>query len=248
VRKKKEEAMLDLVERVSVVENKPVILVVAYDPLQRRQLRAMLEANTYEVVEAATAQEGLALCFAQPPHLMMLDQLLPDQPAVQLTRQIREASDVPIIVMSARDDEDSHVEALDSGANDFVVRPYRERELLARVRVALRWARPPGSDPFTIGDLRVDPAQRRVFVRGAEVNLTPTEYKLLAVLMRQAGKVVTHQQLLKEVWGSAYVKEVQYLRVYMKQLRNKLEREPARPSCLLTAPGVGYRLKAQEES
>jgi two-component system KDP operon response regulator KdpE len=167
---------------------------------------------------------------------------------VQITRQIRESSDVPIIVVSPRDDEDAQVEALDSGANDYVVRPFRERELMARVRVALRWGRPPGSDPYSIGDLRVDPAQRRVFVRGAEVSLTPTEYRLLAVLMRQAGKVVTHQQLLKEVWGSAYVKEVQYLRVYMKQLRNKLEREPARPRSLLTAPGVGYRLKAQDEA
>jgi two-component system KDP operon response regulator KdpE len=241
--------MLDLVEQhVTVVEPNPIILLVEHELNWRRSLRTVLEASGYEALEASTAQEGLSMCFAQPPHLVMLEQLLPDQSGVQITRQIRESSDVPIIVVSPRDDEDAQVEALDSGANDYVVRPFRERELMARVRVALRWGRPPGSDPYSIGDLRVDPAQRRVFVRGAEVSLTPTEYRLLAVLMRQAGKVVTHQQLLKEVWGSAYVKEVQYLRVYMKQLRNKLEREPARPRSLLTAPGVGYRLKAQDEA
>ncbi|HEY3594050.1 MAG TPA: winged helix-turn-helix domain-containing protein [Polyangiaceae bacterium] len=242
--------MLDLAEHTtaSVIETSPTILLVEHEVTWRRGLRTMLEASGYEPLEASTGQEGLSICFTQPPHLVMIDQLLPDQTGVQLTRQIRESSDVPIIMVSPRDDEDAEVEALDSGANDYVVRPFRERELMARVRVALRWGRPPGSDPYTIGDLRVDPAQRRVFVRGSEVNLTPTEYRLLAVLMRQAGRVVTHQQLLKEVWGSAYIKEVQYLRVYMKQLRNKLEREPARPRCLLTAPGVGYRLKAQDEA
>jgi len=244
-------AMLDLVDHVdhvqSAVEPSPTILIVEHDAANRRSLRVMLEEQGYEVLEGATAHDGLSLCFSQPPHLVIIEQLLPDQGGIALTRQIRESSDVPIIMVSPRDDEDSQVDALDGGANDYVVRPYRERELLARVRAALRWGRPPGSDPFTIGDLRVDPAQRRVFMRGAEVNLTPTEYKLLAVLTRQAGRVVTHQQLLKEVWGSAYVKEVQYLRVYMKQLRNKLEREPARPRCLLTAPGVGYRLKAAED-
>jgi two-component system KDP operon response regulator KdpE len=240
-------AMLDLVDHVSAVEPSPSVLLVEHDAVNRRTLRIMLEEQGYEVLEAATAREGLSLCFTHPPHLVLIEQLLPDQGGIALTRQIRESSDVPIIVVSPRDDEDSQVDALDGGANDYVVRPYRERELLARVRAALRWGRAPGSDPFTIGDLRLDPAQRRVFMRGSEVNLTPTEYKLLAVLTRQAGRVVTHQQLLKEVWGSAYVKEVQYLRVYMKQLRNKLEREPARPRCLLTAPGVGYRLKAAED-
>jgi two-component system KDP operon response regulator KdpE len=237
--------MLDPVDGVHTAELGPTILVIEPDAAALRALKTMLEAHGYEVLEAATGQEGLALCFARLPHLVLVDQLLPDVAGVELTRQIRECSEVPIIVVSSRGDEDTHVEALDSGANDYVVKPFRERELLARVRVALRWGRPPGSDPYTIGDLHVDPAQRRVFVRGAEVNLTPTEYRLLAVLMRQAGRVVTHQDLLKEVWGLAYVKEVQYLRVYMKQLRTKLEKEPARPQCLLTAPGVGYRLQAQ---
>jgi two-component system KDP operon response regulator KdpE len=237
----------EFIERAFAAETNPTILIVEDERSCRESLKTMLEAHGYGAVEATTGQEGLSLFFNQPPHLMMVDQLLPDQSGVELTRQIRESSDVPIIVVAANDDEDSEVEALDSGANDYVVKPFRERELLARVRVALRWSRPPGSDPFTIGELRVDPAQRRVFVRGAEVSLTPTEYRLLAVLMRQAGRVVTHQQMLREVWGSAYIKEVQYLRVYMKQLRNKLEKEPARPRCLLTAPGVGYRLQAQEE-
>jgi two-component system, OmpR family, KDP operon response regulator KdpE len=191
-------AMLDLVDHVdhvqSAVEPSPSILIVEHDAANRRSLRIMLEEQGYEVLEAATAHEGLSLCFTHPPHLVMIEQLLPDQGGIALTRQIRESSDVPIIMVSPRDDEDSHVDALDGGANDYVIRPYRERELLARVRAALRWGRPPGSDPFSVGDLRLDPAQRRVFMRGAEVNLTPTEYKLLAVLTRQAGRVVERRR------------------------------------------------------
>jgi two-component system KDP operon response regulator KdpE len=171
--------------------------------------------------------------------------VLPDVDGLEVTRHIRESSLVPIIVVSARSDEDEQVEAFDCGANDFVPKPFRERELLARVRAALRSSagQNDSPEPLSAGNLRLDPVERRLFGEDIEVKLTPTEFKILAVMFRSAGRVVTHQQLLRTVWGNAYLKEVQYLRVYMKQLRHKIEREPARPKYLLTASGVGYRLK-----
>jgi two-component system KDP operon response regulator KdpE len=221
------------------------ILVIEDERHTRRVLHATLAHHGYEAFEAATGGEGLIQCFARHPQVVLLDLGLPDIDGIDVTRQIRECSQVPIIILSARSEESDQIEALDCGANDYITKPFREGELLARVRVALRWGvlSRDVTDPFTVGELRVDPAERRVFVGDIEVDLTPTEYKLLATMVRQAGRVVTHQQLLRDVWGPEYVKEVQYLRVYMKQLRYKLEKEPAQPKYLLTAPGVGYRLK-----
>jgi two-component system KDP operon response regulator KdpE len=226
-------------------EPNATVLVIEDEIHARRTLASMLTHEGYQILEASTGSEGLNLYFARLPQLVLLDLGLPDVDGIAVTRQIREGSEVPIIVVSARSDESDQIEALDSGANDYVTKPFRQGELLARVRVAIRWARAPRaeSDPFVVGELRVDPAARRVFMSGTEVDLTPTEYKLLLVLVRHAGQVVTHQHLLRDIWGPAYVKEVQYLRVYMKQLRYKLEKEPAQPQYLLTAPGIGYRLK-----
>jgi two-component system, OmpR family, KDP operon response regulator KdpE len=155
---------------------------------------------------------------------------------------------VPIIVISVRGDEKNQVLALDSGANDYITKPVREGAFLARVRAVLRSTDSTRreSAAFVVGGLRIDPAQKRAWVRGAEVALTPTEFRLLNVLMQEAGRVVTHQQLLRQVWGPTHAREIQYLRVYMKQLREKIEREPARPEFLVTSPGVGYRLKVTD--
>jgi two-component system KDP operon response regulator KdpE len=220
-------------------------LVVEDEPHTRRALRAVLVEDGYKVLEAGTGGEGLIQTFERHPSVILLDLGLPDVDGLEVTRHIRESSRVPIIVVSARGEEDQQVEALDSGANDYVTKPFRAAELLARVRVALRWGaftKEPAA-PFQLRDLLVDFVERRVFLGETEVVLTLTEFKLLAAMIGQAGKVMTHQQLLREVWGPAYVKEVQYLRVYMRQLRQKLEKDPAQPKYLLTAPGVGYRLK-----
>ncbi len=173
--------------------------------------------------------------------------LLPDRDGRGVARELREWSGTPIIVLSARGREEDKVKALDLGADDYLTKPFGVDELLARIRVALRHAStPPGAPPepvFEVGDLRVDRAARRVWRAGQEVHLTPTEYKLLATLVRHAGKVLTHRQLLKDVWGANYANQSHYVRVYMAQLRQKIEGDPARPRLLLTEPGVGYRLR-----
>jgi len=229
-----------------MVENAAKVLVIEDERHTLRALSSMLTHEGLEALEASTAGEGVAMCFAERPQVVLLDLGLPDADGMDVMRQIREGSDVPIIIVSARGEEADQIQALDGGANDYVTKPFRQGELLARVRAAIRWGRPAktDSDPFVVGELRIDPAARRVSMAGVEVDLTPTEYKLLLVMVRHAGSVVTHQQLLREVWGPAYIKEVQYLRVYMKQLRYKLEKEPAQPKYLLTAPGVGYRIRA----
>jgi len=221
------------------------ILVIEDEPHTRKALCSMLVQDGYEALEAGTGTDGIAQCISSRPDVVLLDLGLPDIDGIDVTRQIRDVSEVPIIVVSARSREADQITALDRGANDYVTKPFRDGELLARIRVAIRSLGRPKeiSEPFVVGDLRVDPAQRRVLVGDVEVNLTPTEYKLLLAMVRQAGKVVTHEQLLREVWGPGYLREVQYVRVYMKQLRYKLEKEPAQPKYLLTVPGVGYRLK-----
>jgi two-component system KDP operon response regulator KdpE len=224
------------------------ILVIEDEPHTRKALCSMLVQDGYVALEATTGSEGVAQCISSPPEVVLLDLGLPDVDGNDVTRQIRDFSDVPIIVVSARSRESDQIAALDQGANDYVTKPFRDGELLARIRVAIRSLSRPKelSEPFSVGDLRVDPGQRRVFVGDTEVNLTPTEYKLLLAMVRQAGKVVTHEQLLREVWGPGYLREVQYVRVYMKQLRYKLEKEPAQPKYLLTVPGVGYRLRVED--
>lgn len=178
-----------------------------------------------------------------------MDLSLPDQDGIEVAKELRTWTDVPIIVLSARHQENDKVQALDAGADDYLTKPFSVAELMARIRVALRHAGRMGESPppvFESQGLKVDQAARRVWSRGEEVHLTPNEYKLLSVLVRHAGRVVTHKQLLKEVWGDAYTEEMQYLRVYAGQLRHKLEEEPARPKLLLTEPGVGYRLMTDE--
>ena len=215
----------------------------------RRFLRAALESHDYRLVEATTSREGLAQATSRNPDVILLDLGLPDGDGIDLARRIREWSTTPIIVISARGKEQDKIAALDAGADDYLTKPFDVGELLARLRVALRHVTRSGgaaSEPvFSVGDLRVDLAKRQVFVAGAEVHLTPTEYKLLTLLVHHAGKVLTHRQLLKEVWGPNAVEHSHYVRVYMTQLRHKLEADATRPRYLLTEPGVGYRLRVE---
>jgi two-component system KDP operon response regulator KdpE len=227
----------------------PVILVIEDDPQIRRFLRATLMDEGYRYLDATTAQEGLRQVGMQHPDLIILDLGLPDLDGLEVTRRLREWTSTPIIVLSARNQERDKVDVLDAGADDYLTKPFGTAELLARLRVALRHAiqAAQGSDEpvFASGDLRVDLAHRQVFVGAQEVHLTPIEYKLLLVLVQYAGKVVTRKQLLHDVWGPSYVDEMHYLRVYMGQLRHKLEADPTRPRYLITEPGVGYRLKSE---
>ena len=226
-----------------------LLLVIEDDSQIRRFLRATLTNQGYKLLEATTAQEGMNQVATRHPDLIILDLGLPDKDGLEVTRLLREWSNTPIIVLLARDQEGDKVAALDAGADDYLTKPFGTEELLARMRVALRHAvraTQGGDDPiFVTGDLRVDLAHRQVFVGEREVHLTPIEYKLLLMLVQHAGKVVTRRQLLHDVWGPAYVEESHYLRVYMGQLRHKLEDDPTRPRYLLTEAGVGYRLKRE---
>jgi two-component system KDP operon response regulator KdpE len=226
-----------------------LVLVVEDEPQMRRFLRAALEGHDYRMVEATTAREGLAQAASRTPDVILLDLGLPDGDGLDVTRRIREWSHIPVIVISARGQERDKVAALDAGADDYLTKPFGIEELLARLRVALRHAARVAGAPeepvFVAGDLRVDLPRRQVFVGESEVHLTPTEYKLLTALVRNAGKVLTHRLLLKEVWGPNSVEHAHYVRVYMTQLRHKLESDPARPKYLMTEPGVGYRFKSE---
>jgi len=228
-------------------EAERVVLVIEDEPQVVRFLRASLGSHGFRIIEATTGQEGLIQASSRVPELVLLDLGLPDMDGVDVARRLREWTSVPIIVLSARGQERDKIEALDAGADDYLTKPFGIGELLARVRVALRHAARVGEGPeaseFIVGDLRVDLGARRVFARGLEVHLTPIEYRLLTVLVKNAGKVVTQRQLLKEVWGPGAVEHSHYLRVYMAQLRHKLEVEAARPRWLITEPAVGYRLK-----
>jgi two-component system KDP operon response regulator KdpE len=227
----------------------PLILLIEDEPQMRRFLRAALSPAGLRLVESETGEEGLRLAAARGPDVVLLDLGLPDLDGVEVTRRLREWSETPIIILSARGDEADKVGALDAGADDYLTKPFAVGELLARLRVALRHAWRQGGQPelgeLTVGPIRVDLARRLVFTRDTEVHLTPTEYKLLTTLIRYRGRVVTQRHLLKEVWGLAHLNQTQYLRVYMAQLRRKLEPDPARPRHLLTEPGVGYRLREE---
>jgi two-component system KDP operon response regulator KdpE len=232
-----------------VAEPAVVVLLIEDEPQMRRFLRAALENEAYRLVEAPTAREGLAQVAGRNPDIILLDLGLPDGDGIDLTRRIREWAGTPIVVISARGQERDKVAALDAGADDYLTKPFSVGELLARMRVALRHAARAAGGPdepvFTSGELRVDLEHRQVFVGERDVHLTPTEYKLLVSLVRHAGKVLTHRQLLKEVWGANTVTQTPALRVHMTQLRHKLERDPAQPRLLLTETGVGYRLRAE---
>jgi two-component system KDP operon response regulator KdpE len=232
-----------------VAEPAAVVLLIEDEPQMRRFLRAALENEAYRLVEAATAREGLAQAAGHNPDIILLDLGLPDGDGIDLTRRIREWAATPIVVISARGQERDKVAALDAGADDYLTKPFGVGELLARMRVALRHAARAAGQPeepvFALGELRVDLERRRVHVAEREVHLTPIEYKLLAALVRHAGKVLTHGHLLKEVWGAHAATQTPTLRVHMTQLRHKLERDPTQPRYLLTEPGVGYRLRAE---
>jgi len=224
----------------------PLVLVVEDEPPMRKFLRAALTAQGYRVLEAESAKGAIIAATTHNPEVILLDLGLPDGDGLDLARQIREWSGVPIIVISARGREDDKVAALDLGADDYLTKPFGVSELLARIRVALRHAvqsASPEASVLDVGPLHLDMARRAVLVAGEEVHLTPIEYRLLTLLARNAGKVLTHRQLLTEVWGPSYAGETHYLRVFMAQLRRKVEPDPARPRIFLTEPGVGYRMR-----
>jgi two-component system KDP operon response regulator KdpE len=226
--------------------NAPPVVLIEDDREIRHWLRVVLEAEGYRLFFAENGEQGLTETAARQPDLVLLDLGLPDLDGVDVIQRIREWSKVPILVISARGQEQDKVDALDAGADDYVSKPFGTKELLARMRVALRHAAVQDgaeSAVYESGKLRVDLAARLVYLDGAEVHLTPNEYKLLAALVRHAGKVLTHRHLLKEVWGPNFVEHTNYLRVHMSQLRRKIEAEPARPRYILTESGVGYRLQ-----
>ncbi len=229
-----------------MTESKPTVLLIEDEKQMRKLVTISLRSNGYEVIEAETGEDGVKQAAAYTPDLVLLDLGLPDIEGLDVLKRIREWSVTPIIVISASGQEEKKVRALDEGADDYLTKPFGAAELLARIRVALRHAArgPDSSSVVRIGeDVEVDLVRRVVQVGGSEVHLTPIEYKLLTTLAKHAGMVMTHRQLLEQVWGPGHAHQMQYLRVYMTQLRHKLEKNPARPRYLLTEPGVGYRIK-----
>ena len=220
------------------------VLIVEDDAQIRRFVCTALESQGLEVHEASTGRQGLTEAGRVRPDLLILDLGLPDMDGVELMKEVRAGSNLPVIVLSARSLESAKISTLDAGADDYLTKPFGVGELLARVRAAVRRARPPAveSQVFELDALKVDLQRRRVTHSGVEIHLTPIEYRLLATLVANAGKVMTHRQLLKEVWGGEHTEDNHYVRIYMAQLRHKLEEDPAQPRFLLTETGVGYRL------
>lgn len=226
----------------------PVVLVIENEPAIRRVLRSALGAEGYRVVESADARRGSIDAASHKPDLVILDLGLPDFDGLAVIRRIREWSPMPIIVLTARAREQSKIEALDAGADDYVTKPYGTGELLARVRAALRHGVRAGSGESVLAleDALIDLDKRHASRNGASIHLTPIEFRLVACLAKHLGLVVTHRQLLSEVWGPVHASDTHYLRIYMKQLRDKLEKDPLRPRHFLTETGVGYRLQLDE--
>jgi len=226
----------------------PTLLVIEDEAPLRRALRIFLEAHDYQVVLAATGTEGLALAAKERPDAVILDLGLPDIDGVSVATSLRTWSTVPIVVLSARDAEAVKVAALDAGADDYVTKPFGMNEFLARLRAALRRAAPTGEAPVvSTADFTIDLGSKRVRRGGEEVHLTPTEWQIVEVLARNPGKLVGQQELLQQVWGPQYERETHYLRIYMSQIRHKLEPDPSRPRYFITEPGMGYRFVAEEE-
>ena len=226
---------------------KSTALVIDDELQMRRLLRVCLEANGYSVTEATTGKEGIVEAAQHPPDVVILDLGLPDMEGVAVLKRLREWSQVPVVVLSVRDREEDKIAALDNGADDYVTKPFSSGELLARLRVAKRHAAPASeATVFRSGQLEVDLAARVVKLKGKEVKLTVTEYSLLRLFVQHAGKVLTHRQILREVWGPNYVEQTHYLRVYLAHLREKLEASPAQPELMINEPGVGYRFVSQE--
>jgi two-component system KDP operon response regulator KdpE len=229
------------------MENLAIILLIEDERQMRRFLRVTLQSERYGLIEADTAAEGLSQAATRSPDIVLLDLGLPDMDGLEVIKKLREWSAVPIIVISAREQEGDKIKALDEGADDYLTKPFGAGELLARIRVALRHAVPKSQDQkdaiFTAEDLNIDFLKRQVHRGDREIHLTPIEYRLLVVLVRNAGRVMTHRHILKEVWGPAYIEQTHYLRVFMNQLRKKIETDSARPHFLLNEPGIGYRFK-----
>jgi two-component system, OmpR family, KDP operon response regulator KdpE len=224
-----------------------VVLLVEDEAQMRRFLRATLSSHGYRVVEAATGEDALAQARTRNPDVVLLDLGLPDIDGLEVIKEVRTWSATPILILSARGQEQDKIDALDAGADDYLTKPFGAGELLARIRVALRHAARPAQDAaeevFAVSGLRVDVLRREVHVEEREVHLTPIEFKLLTAMIRSAGKVMTHRNLITEVWGPAHAEQTHYLRVYMAQLRQKIELAPARPRFIVTEPGVGYRFR-----
>jgi two-component system, OmpR family, KDP operon response regulator KdpE len=229
-------------------ETSATILLIEDERQMRRFLRVTLQSEKYRVLEAETAADGLSQTATRNPDIVLLDLGLPDMGGLEVIEKLREWSTVPVIVISAREQEGDKIKALDGGADDYLTKPFGAGELLARIRAALRRAAPKSQDQseaiFVTDELRIDFLKRQVYCGIREVHLTPIEYRLLTVLVRNADRVMTHRQILKEVWGPPYVEQTHYLRVFMNQLRKKIEADSTRPRFLLNEPGIGYRFKS----
>jgi len=229
---------------MTTIESTGRVLVIDDERAIRRFLRATLGAQGYIVSEAATGQEGLNAVVTDRPDVIILDLGLPDMDGVEVTRQMREWTPIPIIILSVREHENDKIAALDAGADDYLTKPFGTGELMARIRAAMRRTTQSSTEPnFQLDGLQIDFTRRIVTVNEIEISLTPTEYDLLRILTQNAGKVMTHRQLLSLVWGPGYEKEMHLLRVNISNLRHKIEPDPIRPSYILTEPGVGYRVK-----
>lgn len=225
--------------------NAPRVLVIDDEAPIRRFLKISLEADGFEYLEAGSGQQGLSVAASQRPALIILDLGLPDMDGLSVLKRIREWTDTPVIILTVKDAETEKVALLDAGADDYLTKPFSVPELIARIRAALRHAQPHETDiVFRHGDIVIDLTKRSVTRKGQAVRLTATEYALLRLLVKNAGRVVTQSLLLKEVWGPHAVEQSQYLRVFVAQLRKKLEEDPSRPRLITTEPGVGYRLAA----
>jgi two-component system KDP operon response regulator KdpE len=224
----------------------PLVLVVEDESPLRKFIRASLTSHQYRIIEAERAAQVVSLVTSHNPQIILMDLGLPDGDGIDLTRQLREWSRIPVIVISARGREDDKVAALDAGADDYLTKPFGVNELLARMRVALRHSRGTAaaqSQTQEFGDLRIDLASRMVTYAGTELHLTPIEYKLLALFVQNVGKVLTHRHILTEIWGPVYATQTHNVRVHMAELRRKVEPDDSRPKLFITEPGVGYRLR-----
>lgn len=227
--------------------NSAEILVIDDEAQIRKLLEITLSSNGYKVNEATTAKDGIITAANHPPDLIILDIGLPDESGHSVLKKLREWYNKPVIILSVQDDEESIVQALDAGANDYLIKPFRTGELLARIRSALRASSAEGDIPvLNYGDLKIDLAARQVSKGGETIKLTATEYTLLATLVQNEGKVLTHQYLLRQVWGPGYINQSQYLRVFIAQLRKKIEDDANRPEWIMTESGVGYRFTAKD--
>ena len=234
---------------VNKMSNGPKILIIDDELQIRRALRLSLEAHGYEVVDAITAHEGLALVASARPDLLILDLGLPDMDGLDAIKKLREWNQTPVIVLTVKNSEQDKIDLLDAGANDYVTKPFGMGELLARMRAVLRFSLPDNSDGILkIGEITIDFSKRMVLKNNKEIKMTPTEYSLLNFVARHMGKVITHNQIIKELWGPNATPDSSYLRVYILQLRRKIEDDPANPRYLITEPGIGYRLIAEEKS